>query len=81
MGIAAKEFHKSVDEALDELEALGDEIRVKLHLAGLDATTMWNERLEPQLFQARAHAREAKEASRAVIHDTLKAFKDFAAGL
>lgn len=72
---------KQIDEAIAELETVTDEIRVKLHLAGMDANDAWNEKLEPRLLAARQHAREAKEASKAAIHDTVKAFKAFAASL
>lgn len=53
-----------------------DEIRVKLHLANLDATATWNDKLEPRLFQARKHAPEPKNASKAAIDDAVTAFKE-----
>lgn len=74
-------LEKSVSHALADLEAITDEIRVKLHLAGMDANAAWNEKLEPRLFEARVHAREAKDASKAAIEDAVKAFKEFAASL
>ena len=54
---------------------------MKLHLANMDAAAEWNDKLEPRLFQAREHAREAKDASKAAIEDAVKAFKAFAASL
>jgi hypothetical protein len=71
----------TIDTALDQLETLSDEIRVKLHLAGMDAKKTWNEDLEPKLEDARLHARDAKTASKKVIDDTIAAFKAFAAQL
>ena len=71
----------SVDEALSDLERVTGEIRVKLHLAGMDANVAWNEKLEPRLFEARAHASEAKAASKAAIDQAVKAFRDFAASI
>lgn len=71
----------SIDNTLQELEAVADEIRVKVHLAGMDASTAWNEKLEPRLFEARGHASEAKAASKLAVEDALKAFKAFAASL
>ena len=80
MGTAQKTpLETSIDHALVDLEAVTDEIRVKLHLANLDAKQAWNDKLEPRLFQAREHAREAKDASKAAIDDAVKAFKEFAA--
>jgi CBS domain-containing protein len=66
-----------IEDALAELETLTGEIRVKLHLAGMNANDVWNTKLEPRLFEARKNARVAKEASKAVIHDTIAAFRSF----
>jgi hypothetical protein len=82
MGTATKTpLGRSIDQALADLETVTDEIRVKLHLANMDATATWNEILEPRLFQAREHARDAKNASRAAVDDAVMAFKVFAAAL
>src|SRR5207302_8390181 len=71
----------SIDRALVELEAVSDEIRIKIHLAGMDARDAWDTSLEPRLEQARAHAQEAKEASKKAIDETLTAFRKFSAVL
>ncbi len=82
MGTAKKTpIEESLEHALAELESVADEIRVKLHLAGMEATSTWSEKLEPRLFEARVHAREAKDASKAAIDQAVKAFKEFAAAL
>lgn len=82
MGTAKKTpLEASVEQVLADLEQVTDEIRVKLHLAGSDAKDAWNDKLEPRLFEARVHAREAKDASKAVIEEAVKAFKEFAASL
>ncbi len=81
MGTGKTPLEASLDHALTELETVADEIRVKVHLAGMDATTAWNEKLVPRLFEARGHASEAGAASKLAIEDALKAFKAFAASL
>jgi len=82
MGTAKKtSLEASVDQALAELETVAGEIRVKLHLAGMDANAAWADKLEPRLFEARVHAREAKDASKAAIEGAVKAFKEFAGSL
>ncbi len=83
MATAANEkpIGKQIEEALSELETVTDEIRVKLHLAGMDANDAWNKTLEPRLHEARDHARHAKDDAKIAIKDTLKAFKQFAASL
>lgn len=68
---------KQVDDVFSELETVADEIRVKLHLAGMDANEIWNTKLEPRLLDARQHAREAKAASKAAVESTLEALRDF----
>ena len=82
MGTAHKTaLEASIDQALADLEAVTDEIRVKLHLASMDATSTWNDKLEPRLFEARVHASEAKHESKLAIEHAVKAFRDFAASL
>jgi hypothetical protein len=82
MGTAKKnDLEHTIDEALNELEAVTDEIRVKLHLAGMDANDLWDKKLAPRLEEARAHAKEAKVASKKVIDDTVRAFREFAGSL
>lgn len=69
-----------VNKSLDELRQLRDEIRVRLHLAGMEARERWNE-LEPRLSDAEVRVREATEAAadaaRATLNDALKAFHSF----
>lgn len=78
MSDLANNVRKTVDEALAELEQVADEIRLRLHLGGMDAKDAWR-KLEPQIEQARQHAREATEASSDTIHSVLDSFKKFKA--
>lgn len=71
----------SVEHALADLETITEEIELKLHLASMDAKTVWSEKLEPKLHAARAHVREAKTVSKAIVQDAVKALKEFAATL
>lgn len=75
------ELHKGLEDTMSELERLADEVRLKLHLAGMDARDAWDKTLEPKLVDARRHAKEASTASRAAIDDTVKAIRDFAKSL
>jgi hypothetical protein len=81
MGTGKTTLEESIDRTLSELETVADEIRVRVHLAGMDMSKTWNEKLEPRLFEARGHASEARVASQHAIEDALKAFKAFAASL
>lgn len=75
------EIRKELDEALAAVEELADETRVKLHLASMDARTRWSTSIEPRLFEARQHAKEARASSKVAIADTMKALRAFADSL
>jgi hypothetical protein len=70
-------LNKQVDDILAQLEGLTGEIRVQLHLAGMDVNDTWQKKYEPRLLDARRHAHEAKEASVAAIQETVQVFKAF----
>lgn len=76
----ATRAEKTVGEVLDELEQISDEIRVKVHLAGMDAKDAWK-KLEPRIDEAKAHANKATDASIHAVEDIVKAFRDFGASL
>jgi hypothetical protein len=55
-----------IQKSLAEIRTIADEVRVKLHLATLEARTTW-ERLEPQLADLeRAAADKGRDAVAAV---------------
>lgn len=71
-------LNEAITEAMNNLEFAADEVRLKLHLAGMDARQLWERTLEPRLLDARHTAHEATEASKKAIDDTLTAVKKFA---
>lgn len=72
---------KTFENALGELEELAEEIRLKLHLANMDAKTTWDETLEPKLFQARQLARDATDASKHSVEEAVNALRNFSKSL
>ena len=62
-----KEMHKS----LDQLRTLRDEVRVNLHLAGMDAKDEWA-KLEPLLMDVERKAAELSDATRTAVDDAVK---------
>lgn len=66
--MAQKDLEHQMREMADELKRLRDEVRVRLHLAGLDARDRWNE-LEPSMAQVEKLAREVNEASKRKLGD------------
>ncbi len=73
--------NRSYAETIAELEQLADEIRLKVHLASMDAKDTWNQELEPRLLAARTHAHDAKEAGDRALHEIVRAFKAFSESL
>lgn len=68
-----------IQTSLDTLAALRDEVRLQLHLAGMDAKQSWNDVLEPQIEEANKMAEDATAISQKAIEDIvhrIKAFRD-----
>jgi hypothetical protein len=61
---------------LAELRKLRDEIRVQVHLGGMDAKKAWDE-LEPKLADADRMAENASEDAFREVVDTLRKLKLF----
>ncbi len=60
-----------------EFRTARDEMKLKLHLAGMDAKRAWSE-LEPRL---EAFEKEAAEVTEATAHATIEATKEVVQGL
>jgi hypothetical protein len=65
------------DDLKDQLKTVRDEIRVQLHLAGMEAREAWTE-LEAEYQDIHA---AADRVPRAVLHNILDKLKTFAASL
>lgn len=71
MSQTTAELKKDIQESLALVRTLRDEIRVKLHLAGMDAKDEWRQ-LEPQIAEVERAAGELTEATRKAVSDTVK---------
>jgi hypothetical protein len=71
---AAAELKDEVKKGLEHLRTLRDEVRVRLHLAGMEAKQEWN-KLEPHLLDVEQAAREASEASRRAVAEAVESLK------
>ncbi len=80
MSQTTDDLRQQLNKSLDELKHLRDEIRVKLHLASMDAKSRW-EKLEPRFTEAEQHVRDAGERARHAVADVIKAFKSFSSSL
>ena len=59
---------------LDELERIAEEVRVRIHLAGMDIKDEWN-KLEPRVFEARQKIDAATEPPRRLIEELVQRAK------
>ncbi|MGZ6079155.1 MAG: hypothetical protein ACXWK6_15295 [Myxococcaceae bacterium] len=61
-------------KGVDLLKTLRDEVKVKLHLAGMDVKDQWA-KLEPELSKVERAADQATESSKKLLDETLKRLK------
>jgi hypothetical protein len=71
-----QEFARTLQSA----RTLRDQIRVEIHLAGLDAQDRWKQ-LEPQLDDVERFGSDASEAARAAASKVARSFEDFRTNL
>jgi hypothetical protein len=71
---SAAELKDDMKRGLEHLQALRDEVRVRLHLAGMQARDEWN-KLEPHLLEVEHAAREVSEASRRAVAEAVESLK------
>jgi lipid II:glycine glycyltransferase (peptidoglycan interpeptide bridge formation enzyme) len=68
------DLKSEMKKGVDLLKTLRDEVKVKLHLAGMDAKDQWA-KLEPELSKVERAADQATEASKKLLDETLKRLK------
>lgn len=71
-----KQMRDWMQQNLGKLKTLRDEIRVDLHLAGMDAKDKWKE-LEPKFRDAEKLAEEVSEVSRKAMDEMVEHFRNF----
>jgi hypothetical protein len=75
MNPTTKELKAELDKSVEMLKTLRGEIRVKLHLAGMEAKDRWN-KLQPTLDAAEQAAKDATDASRQAVEQAVKSLKE-----
>jgi hypothetical protein len=66
------------DQAIGELERVAEEIRVRIHLATMDAKDTWSRTLEPKVLDARDKLRERRAGAREKVVELLDTLRKFA---
>jgi hypothetical protein len=69
------DLKNEMKKSLELLRTLRDEVRVQLHLGGMEARRRW-EQLEPRLEQVEQAAKDVSDASRAAVGEAVKTLKE-----
>lgn len=72
---------EQVDKNIERLQELRDEVKLKLHLASLDAKTEWDEKLSPKVFEVEQAAKQMTETTRDAAKELVVKVEHFLAGL
>ncbi|HJZ85757.1 MAG TPA: hypothetical protein VKN99_11335 [Polyangia bacterium] len=74
MSDANQDLKQELKRGLELLKTLRDEIRLDLHLAGMEARDQWT-RLEPRIAQLEKRGQELGAASKQALDELLAAAK------
>ena len=80
MSDKTNELKNELNKSLDLLRTLRDEVRVKLHLGGMDVKEQWS-KLEPHLEEVDKKAGELTDASRTALSEAVKRLQKLRASL
>jgi hypothetical protein len=80
MSDAKAELKKELEKGVTRLQTLRDEVRVRLHLAGMDLKDQWN-KLEPHLEQVEKKAEDASDEARTLLAEAVKKLEKLRASL
>jgi hypothetical protein len=67
----ATDLKHEIEKSLGNMRTLRDEIRVRLHLAGMDAKDEWR-KLEPQVAEVEKVASDFSEATHKAVSEAVK---------
>ncbi len=68
------DLKSEMKKGVDLLRTLRDEVKVKLHLAGMDVKDQWA-KLEPELYRVERAAEQATESSKKLMDEALNRLK------
>jgi hypothetical protein len=66
-----------ISKSLERLATLRDEVKVRLHLAELDAKQEWDEKLEPLISELQSKAGQLGESSREKVQELVSRVEGF----
>jgi hypothetical protein len=68
---------QQIKSSLQDLTTLRDEVRLQIHLAGMEAKQNWEQILEPQIKDTGRLAQEASAITQKAIEDLVKRVRGF----
>ena len=71
------QIKEEVDKNIQRLETLRDEVKVRLHLASLDARKEWDETLSPKLLEMEQTAKNITESGKSTAKELVAKLEDF----
>ncbi len=74
MSDITEQLKHDIKRGLDDLTTVRDEVRLKLHLAGMEIKDEWR-KLEPQILEVEQAANKVSEATREALHDAVAKLK------
>lgn len=80
MSQTAAELKNEIQKGMDLMRTLRDEIRVKLHLANMDAKDEW-QKMEPQLAEIERTANDFSQATRTAVTNAVKQLSNLRSSL
>jgi hypothetical protein len=80
MSDAKAELKKELEKGVTRLQTLRDEVRVRLHLVGMDLKDQWK-KLEPHLEEVEKKAEDASDEARTMLSEAVKKLEKLRAAL
>lgn len=77
---AKDDIKAELQKGLASLQTMRDEIRVRIHLAGMDAKDAWN-KLEPAVYEAERLVEEVSEEARTAMNELVAKARELRASL
>jgi hypothetical protein len=80
MSDAKAELKKELEKGVTRLQTLRDEVRVRLHLAGMDLKEQWK-KVEPHLDEVEKKAGDVTDDARHMLGEAMKKLEKLRASL
>ncbi|WP_394827424.1 hypothetical protein [Pendulispora albinea] len=71
MGEITTNLKAEIQKGLSQIQTLRDEVRVRLHLAGMEVKDEW-QKLEPRVEEIERRAEEVTDATKTAVEDVLQ---------